>query len=126
MPVTVHSPIRVDLCCLSQQVGKFLRVKIKQVPVGGKRDGSSQFEWRLEEDAECPEQWIVGEGAVLMWDASVKYHCAFSPQRVLIFETVAAIPSTEGIVASLIAVGVGIMITAVLDVAWTGGKIIYK
>lgn len=41
------------------------------------------------------------------------------------FEAVTAIPSTEGTVASLITVGVGIVIAAVLDVAWTeshGGK----
>lgn len=34
-------------------------------------------------------------------------------------EAVAAVPSTGGAVASLLAVGVGVVIATVLDVAWT-------
>lgn len=44
---------------------------------------------------------------------------AFSPLRALACEAVAAVPSTGGTVASLAAVGVGVVIATVLDVVWT-------
>lgn len=44
---------------------------------------------------------------------------ALGPQRALMFEAVAAIPSTGGAVTALLAVGVGVVIAAVLDMART-------
>lgn len=54
-----------------------------------------------------------------MWDFGVKDQSAFSPQGALVGEAVAAIPSAGGAVASLLTVGVGVVIAAVLDVART-------
>lgn len=54
-----------------------------------------------------------------MRDFGVKDQSAFSPQGALVGEAVAAIPSTGGAVASLLAVGVGVVVAAVLDVART-------
>lgn len=57
-----------------------------------------------------------------MWDAGVKDQGAFGPQGALVCEAVAAVPSTGGIVAALLAVGVGVVIAAVLDVARTESR----
>lgn len=113
-----HLPICANLWHLSQHVGKLLWVKIKQVPVRSQGGTASHFEWYLKEDTESPEQGCIGEGATLMWDFGVNDQGAFSPLGFLVCEAIAAIPSTGSTVASLLAVGVGIMITAILDVAW--------
>lgn len=55
----------------------------------------------------------------MLWDVGVKDQSAFGPPGALLCEAVAAVPSTEGAVASLLAVGVGVVVTAVLDVART-------
>ena len=52
-----------------------------------------------------------------MWDVSVKDQRAFGPLGSLVGEAVAAIPSTGGAVAALLTVGVGIVVTAILDVS---------
>ena len=97
-------------------------VKIKQVPVSGEGGGASQYYWRLEEDTGSPEQGDVGEGAVLMWDSGVEDQGAFGPTGALVFEAVAAVPSTGGAVASLLTVGVGVVIAAVLGVTRTESR----
>lgn len=56
---------------------------------------------------------------MLRWGFDVKNHGAFGPRGALVCEAVAAVPSTGGAVASLLAVGVGVVITAVLDVTRT-------
>lgn len=117
--VTPHLPVRVSRRRLSQQVGELLRVKVKQVPVSGEGGGASQFERRLQEDTERPEQGAVGEGAPVLWDVSVKDQGAFGPQGALVCEAVTAVPAAGGAVAALLAVGVGVVIAAVLDVART-------
>lgn len=53
----------------------------------------------------------------MSWDSGVQHYRAFSPYRALMCEAVAAIPSTGGTVTSLFAVGVGVVIATVLDVA---------
>lgn len=97
-------------------------VKIKQVPVSGEGGGASQYYWRLEEDTGSPEQGDVGEGAMLMWDSGVEDQGAFGPAGALVFEAVAAVPSTGGAVASLLTVGVGVVIAAVLGVTRTESR----
>lgn len=56
-----------------------------------------------------------------MWDPGVEHHGSFGPRRSLLREAVAAIPAAGGAVASLLAVGVGVVVAAVLDVARTDG-----
>lgn len=73
----------------------------------------------MEEDAEGPEQRAVGKATALMWDFSVKDQRAFGPLSALVCEAVAAIPSTGGAVAALLAVRVGVVVAAILDVPWT-------
>lgn len=73
----------------------------------------------MEENTERPQQGAVGKGATLQWAFSVEDQGAFSPHGALVCEAVAAVPSTGGAVTSLLAVGVGVVITAVLDVART-------
>lgn len=117
--LTLHLPIGVTCWCLSQRVGKLLMVQIKQVLFSGEGGGASQYDWRLEENTGRPEQGAVGEGAALMWDSGVKDQGAFGPHGALVFEAVAAVPSTGGAVASLLTVGVAVVIAAVLDVSRT-------
>ncbi len=55
----------------------------------------------------------------MLWALNVKDQGALGPQGALVCEAVTTVPSTGGVVTTLLAVGVGVMITAVLDVAWT-------
>lgn len=90
-----------------------------QLPGRGQGGGASQLEWRLQEDAERPEQRAVGKGAALVWDPGVEHHGSFGPRRRLLREAVAAVPAAGGAVATLLAVGVGVVVAAILDMAWT-------
>lgn len=53
-----------------------------------------------------------------MWDPGVQHHGSFGPHWCLLREAVAAVPATGGAVASLLAVGVGVVVAAILDMAW--------
>lgn len=55
----------------------------------------------------------------MLWEVGVNDQGALGPQGALVCEAVTAVPSTGGAVASLLAVGVGVVIAAVLDVART-------
>lgn len=57
-----------------------------------------------------------------MRDFGVEDHGSFGPHRSLVREAVAAVPTTGGAVTSLLTVGVGVVVTAVLDVARTDGR----
>lgn len=54
----------------------------------------------------------------MLWYVGMKDQGAFGPQGALVSEAVAAVPSAGGAVTSLLTVGVGVMIAAVLNVAW--------
>lgn len=104
---------------MSEQLGELLRAEVKQVPAGGEAHGAPQFERRLEEDAECPEQGADGHGDVLLWDFDVEEQRAFGPVGGLVFEAVAAVPPAGGVVATLVAAAAGEISPAVLGVART-------
>lgn len=99
-----------------------LGVEVEQVPVGGERRRPPQLERRLEEDAERPEQGAVGEGPPVCWEAGVKDQSASGPHGAPVGEAVAAVPPAGGAVAALLAVGVGVVIAAVLDVPRTESR----
>lgn len=54
-----------------------------------------------------------------MWDPGVEHHGSFGPRRRLLREAVATVPAAGGAVATLLAVGVGVVVAAILDMAWT-------
>lgn len=57
-----------------------------------------------------------------MRDFGVENHGSFGPHWSLVREAVAAVPTAGGVVTSLLTVGVGVVVAAVLDVAWTDGR----
>lgn len=57
-----------------------------------------------------------------MRDFGVEDHGSFGPHGSLVREAVAAVPTAGGAVTSLLAVGVGVVVAAVLDVARTDGR----
>lgn len=107
---------------MSEQLRQLLRAEVKQVPAGGEGHGAPQFERGLEEDAERPEQGADKYGDVLLWDFGVKEQRAFSPDGGLVFEAVAAVPSTGGVVAALVAAAAGVISPTVFGVAWTENR----
>lgn len=57
-----------------------------------------------------------------MRDFGVEDHGSFGPHGGLVREAVAAVPTAGGVVTSLLTVGVGVVVAAVLDVARTDGR----
>lgn len=106
---------------MSQQVREFLGVEVKQVHVSAQGDVVPQFEWRLQEDAEGPEQGPDGDAAVELGDVGVEEQGAFGPLGPLLFDAVAAVPPAGGIVAPLVAAVAGVISPAVLGVTRAGG-----
>ena len=50
----------------------------------------------------------------------VEHKGAFSPLRALVSEAITPVPATGGAVTALLTVLVGIVVTTILDMAWTG------
>lgn len=49
---------------------------------------------------------------------------AFGPLRRLVCEAVAAVPAAGGAVAALLAVGVAVVVAAILDMSWTAKQVV--
>lgn len=102
---------------MSQQVFELLGMKGEEVLAGVKGHRAAQFEGRLQEGAEGPEKGTVGKCAVLQGDVGVQEQGTLSPQRDVVPVTVTPVPATGGAFTALVTVRVGIVVSAVVDVA---------
>lgn len=57
---------------------------------------------------------------MLQRDPRVEHKGAFSPLRALVSKAITPVPATGGAVTALLTVLVGIVVAAILDMAWTG------